>query len=126
MTSLWKTWRIIAHQNKRRLQLLLQKYICNFPLKILDWSQTTSCNFGTSCTFFSLMMMMMHQKLFSVVRSSRIRKCRARSRELHTLCKIISGQFCNQNSRTFCKQGFPTHHHRIRVVVLRLRSAFIV
>ena len=28
----------------------LQKYICNFPLKILDWSQT--CNFGTSCTFF--------------------------------------------------------------------------
>ena len=44
----------------------LQKYICNFPLKILDWSQT--CNFGsTSCTFFTMMMMMMHQKLFTVV-----------------------------------------------------------
>ena len=39
--------------------------------------------------------------------------CRSASRELHTLCKIISGQFCNQNSRTFCKPGIPYHHHTL-------------
>ena len=98
----------------------LQKYICNFPLKILDWSQT--CNFGsTSCTFFTMMMMMMHQKLFTVVHdlcneiaqphimATRLSSTLSLSLLLHFTrerervradekCKII----CNQNSNKFC------------------------
>lgn len=47
-TSAVLSWTQRTERGEKRRAL--QKYICNFPLKILDWSQT--CNFGTSCTFF--------------------------------------------------------------------------
>ena len=35
---------IVAHyEGSCCTSVVAQKYICNFPLKILDWSQTTSC-----------------------------------------------------------------------------------
>ena len=93
---------IVAHyEGSCCTSVVAQKYICNFPLKILDWSQTTSCKNRHQLHFFSSLMMMMHQKLFSVVLQISAHHCSL----LLLLCAC-----CNAEVRTFCEKNAHCRH----------------